>query len=105
MELIRKPPLLALCKRCGRHGHIVFGDKSKSKEFSSEEEASKEVAAALLDHKILPEDAEFLRNDIRKSPLLTERARHIIGRIIRAIGGHAASLPPPCSPCPGRSIH
>lgn len=72
MGLIVQAAKLVLCETCKAHGCIVFGDGSKSEEFFTDKDALAMVAEALLAKKVLSAEAEFLREEIYRSTLLTE---------------------------------
>lgn len=85
MGLIVPAAWLALCT-CGQHGVIAFGDGSKSEKFFSKKDALTEVETALLAKKIIPAEAELLRQGIADSKIMTEEKIDAIRRIIAIIG-------------------
>lgn len=71
MGLIINPAIISWCD-CHKHGCFVYGDGSKSEEFYHREQALAEVETALVAGKIVKAEAEYLREGIRKSSMLSE---------------------------------
>jgi hypothetical protein len=109
MGLIVQAARLVLCK-CRGHGTIVYGDGSKSEEFFSTTDANGEIADALMAKKILPAEAEFLREEVRQSDMLSEAGVEMLHQASDALKEFAArehgdDKTPPETPASGRTLH
>lgn len=85
MGLIILAAKIVLCESCHAHGVIVYGDGSKSAEFSTKDDALTEVSDAKLAGKIVDAEAEFLRDAIRSSKIPTERQKEAVHKVIDAL--------------------
>jgi hypothetical protein len=89
MGLIIHAAKLVLCK-CRSHGVIVYGDGSKSEEFYSIEDARAEIVDALTAGKILPAEADFLRDDIKQSSMVSETTFDFLHQAVEGLGEFVA---------------
>jgi hypothetical protein len=79
------PTYLQMCERCGKHGHFVFPDGTKSVEFCTREDVLGELFVYLAEQKISNEEFKFLTTCIFDSQIEADEFVHPLARVACSI--------------------
>lgn len=68
---------LVVCDSCGLHATIMFSDGSESEELFSETDAFACITKGVMEQRLHPTEADYLREEVRKSPLPFETPEYV----------------------------